>query len=128
MNRPAADRFSKLRLRRHGLRPLCFDGTWLIAAGEADGPQVSLYEIADGALAVAIELPGYYVDAWRLDTIDEVAQFVERFDAASRIGFGVDPAGDGVAAMAAGSPALGMGPAHRRVVETFILVSQSSSS
>lgn len=128
MNKAAVDRFSRVRLRRHGRRPLCFEGALLIKAGEPDGPQVSLYEIGDGALAVAIELPGYYVDAWRFEAIDEVAEFVDHFDAESRVGFGVDlEDGEAFDASAIGSPALEMGPAYRRVVDSFIRVSQSSS-
>ena len=41
------NRFQLVRLRRHGLRPLCFHGALLIKAGEAEGPQVSLFETAD---------------------------------------------------------------------------------
>ena len=128
MTKPAVDRFSRVRLRRHGQRPLCFEGALLIQAGEPDGPQVSLYETGDGALAVAIELPGFYVDAWRFDAIDEVAAFVEQFDAERRVGFGIDlEDGEAFDVGAIGSPALDIGPAYRRVVDSFIRVSQSSS-
>jgi hypothetical protein len=130
MTSDVVNRFTAVRLRRHGQRPLCFDGALLVRAGEADGPQLSLYETADGALAVAIQLPGFYNDAWRLDSIDEVAEFVEGFDAEAQIGFGVDLGDDGGAhEFAAGDPAaLAMGPAYRRVVDSFIRVSHSSTS
>ena len=124
-----AHRFAALRLRRHGLRPLSFVGALLLKAGEAGGPQVSLYEIADGGLALAIELPGYYVDAWRFDAIDEVAAFVAAFEPESQIGFGVDLGEGGPRDIAAAEfPALAMGPAYRRVVDSFIRVSHSPTS
>ena len=130
MSRVVVNRFSAVRLRRHGSRPLCFEGALLVAAGEDGGPQVSLYETADGALAVAIELPGYYTDAWRVDTIDEVAELVDRFDPERRMGLGFGWGLDQSAptdAAALESPALAMGPAFRRVVDSFIHVSHPTT-
>lgn len=124
--------FSAVRLRRHGLRPLCFEGALLIQAGDPGGPQIRLYEIADGAFALAIELPDQYTDAWRLETLDEVAEFVGGFNPVQRIGFDIssslDESADAeTAAQALEHEAATIEPAFWRIVASLLRVSPTAA-
>ena len=127
------NRYSAVRLRRHGLRPLCFDGVLLARAGDGAEPQIRLYEVIDGAFAVAIEVPGHYVDAWRLESLDEVADFVGDFDPVRRLGLDIAAAFAQIAgtdidaaARALERQASDIGPAFRRTVNSFLRVSHPS--
>ena len=130
MGAESVSRFSSVRLRRHGLRPLCFEGALLVRAGEPEEPQIRLYEIADGALAVAIELPGRYVDAWRLESLDEVIELIVGFNPVQRLGFDVaaaldESAGAEATAQALEDRAAELAPAYLRVVNSFLRMSSS---
>jgi len=59
----------------------------MVRAGEGDEPRFFLYETAEGAFDVAVELPGAYTDAWRVETIDELIDSIEAFDPSRHLGF-----------------------------------------
>ncbi len=113
------------------MRPLVFEGALLVQAGEPESLRLALYETADGAFALAIEIPGCYFDAWRLDSLDEVAEFLGGFDPTQRLGRDItgvlEDAGEAEAtARALDAQAAAIGPAFHRVVQSFLRVSPLS--
>jgi len=68
------------RLRRHGRRSLRFQGALLTRTGEPGEPKLDVYETVEGAFVVAVELPGYYTDAWRFETVDDALDGLASFD------------------------------------------------